>query len=101
MLSAPIHEAPTDSTFVCDCEWWMRHACEREPFYKEHKGKRYCVLHFPGKNKSQVFNEVIKRKFEVKDFDFSGVYFPDGLTICNSRFNEQVIFHRAKFGGPV
>ncbi len=29
----------------------MRSACAGELFYKSQKGKRYCVLHFPG-NKS-------------------------------------------------
>jgi len=59
----------------------MRSACAGEPFYKEHEGKRYCVLHFPGKEKSAGFKAAFQRKLENKDFDFGGVWFPDELFV--------------------
>ena len=67
----------------------MRSACAGEPFYKEHEGKYYCMLHFPGKEKSAGFKEAFQRKFENNDFDFGGVWFPDEL------------FFKLDFGGPV
>src|SRR5436189_3028170 len=62
-------------TIVCACEGWMRSACAGEPFYKEHEGNRYCVLHFPGKEKSADFEKALQRKLENEDFDFRGVWF--------------------------
>jgi hypothetical protein len=54
----------------------MRSACEGEPFYREHAGKRYCVLHFPSPAKTVKFLEVVRRKLANQDFDFRGVWFP-------------------------
>jgi hypothetical protein len=63
--------------FVCDCdEKWMRTACAGVGFYKEHEGKRYCVLHYPGKEKVEAFNAVLKKKLDAKDYNFRGVWFP-------------------------
>src|SRR5436309_13612799 len=86
-----------ESDFVCDCEWSMRSACAREPFYKEHEGKRYCVLHFPGKEKSTAFEKALQRKLENKDFDFRGVWFPDELWFAKSEFTTAATFRGATF----
>ena len=44
-------------TFVCGCDEQFRSACKGLPFYAEHKGERYCVLHFPGE-KEDDFQEA-------------------------------------------
>jgi len=75
----------------------MRSACEREPFYKQYEKQRYCVLHFPGKEKSTAFNEAFNRKREIKDFNFRGVWFPDELSFKNFRFEEKADFSSATF----
>src|SRR5438876_8012402 len=93
-------ESPTsepESSFVCDCEEWMRSACAGEPFYKDHEGKRYCVLHLPGKEKSADFQKALRRKLDTEDFDFRGVWFPNELPFSNFAFSEDVDFRGAIF----
>lgn len=93
-------DSPTsepDSAFVCDCNEWFRSACEGEHFYKEHEGKRYCVLHFPGKEKSTEFEAARKTKIENKDFDFVGAWFPDEVSFAEVDFTTEARFHFATF----
>lgn len=93
-------DSPTpepESAFVCDCQEQMRSACNGEPFYREQEGKRYCVLHFPGKEKSADFKQALERKLGTKDFDFRGVWFPDPLTLSNFHFDGDVDFSFATF----
>lgn len=85
----------TESDFVCDCEPDMRSACAGEPFYKEYEGKRYCVLHFPGEEKSADFESALQRKLDNRDFDFQGVWFPD-FVIFND-FGADANFRHATF----
>jgi hypothetical protein len=93
-------DSPTtepESTFVCDCDKWMRSACAEEPFYKEHEGKRYCVLHFPGKEKSAKFKQAVQKKLDHKDFNFRGVWFPDEVLFSEFKFSADVDFISATF----
>lgn len=85
------------SDFVCDCDESMRSACAEEPFYKEHEGKRYCVLHFPGKEKSADFATALQRKLDNKDFNFPGVWFPDPQSFLKFDFDGEVNFYFATF----
>jgi len=48
----------------------MRLACKGEPYYRARGGKRYCVLHYPSKEKAVEFKSALRRKLEAKDFDF-------------------------------
>ncbi len=97
MSSSSIPEAATDSAFACDWEKQAHSACARERFYKEHNGQRYCVLHLPATDKSAAFDIEIKRKLESKDFNFEGVWFPDGRWFSNLEIDEPVNFRRAIF----
>jgi hypothetical protein len=97
MSSSPTPEASVDSTFVCASEEWCREACVGEPFYGEHEDKWYCVLHFPGKEKSSAFAEALKRRLNAKNFDFRGVWFPDVAPFNKFHFSGEVIFSRAFF----
>src|SRR2546421_3738078 len=97
MSSSPLTEAPAATDFVCDCEWWMRSACKGLPFFKEHEGKRYCVLHYLSKDKVPAFNEVLKRKLDAHDFDFNGVWFPDDVDFSQIRFTTPTHFASATF----
>lgn len=93
-------DSPTsepESAFVCDCERWMRSACAGEPFYRELEDKRYCVLHFPGKEKSADFEQALQRKLENEDFDFRGVWFPDKPPFENFEFRTEADFSSATF----
>src|SRR6266404_5022986 len=87
----------TESAFVCACEKWMRKACAGEPFYEEHEGNRYCVLHFPGKEKSADFQKALQRKLDTEDFDFRGVWFPDELPLSKFDFRADADFRGAIF----
>jgi Pentapeptide repeats (9 copies) len=89
----PIAEPP----FVCQCGEWMRVACEGEPFYKEHKGKRFCVLHYPGKGKVAAFDVALQNKLEAKDFNFRGVWFPQAVNFNKFEFSATADFGYATF----
>ena len=93
----PTPAPASEPGFVCDCEEWMRSACKSEGFYKEHKGNRYCVLHYPGKEKSAAFSETFRRKLAATDFDFSGVWFPDPVDFSGFVFRAGAGFHSATF----
>jgi hypothetical protein len=95
MPDSPTSEPESD--FVCDCEEWMRTACTGEPFYKEHEGKRYCVLHFPGKEKSSIFRTILQKKRDKPDFNFRGVWFPDDVTSSEFDLSAGVDFRCAIF----
>src|SRR6267142_2803477 len=88
-----------ESPFVCDCG--MRPACNGEPFYKEHKGKQYCVLHYPDKDKIAAFQTAYRKKLDKKDFDFRGVWFPEEIALTNFVFDKDVDFSHATFSAAV
>jgi len=87
-----------ESDFVCHCkEEEMRSACSGEPFYKEHESKRYCVLHFPGKEKSADFQVALQRKLDAEDFNFSGVWFPREVSFSQMNITTDADFSWATF----
>jgi len=87
----------SESGFVCGCIEEARSACTGEPFYGEHGGKRYCVLHFPGKEKTVPFKEAFQAKLENKDFHFRGVWFPDEISFVGAELGGVVNFNGAQF----
>ncbi len=98
---------PQPEPFVCACESWMRDACIGEGFFREFQGKPFCVLHYPCGDKGVEFELARKRKFELRDFDFRGVWFsePFGLSGvfekgCNfqdATFCKGVSFNNVEF----
>jgi uncharacterized protein YjbI with pentapeptide repeats len=82
---------------VCECEDHMRSACHNEVFYKEYDGKRFCVLHYPGKDKSQEFRVALQRKLTNQDFDFRGVWFPYPFAGHKQTFSGAICFAEAHF----
>ncbi len=101
MATSVTSEIIADSGFVCDCEESMRSACAGGQFHGEHEGKRYCVLHFPGKEKSAYFKLVFERKIENKDFNFAGVWFPDALALGGFNFSATANFSNVTFSEAV
>src|SRR6266446_5147599 len=99
MPDSPTSERKPD--FVCAVEPWFQTACIGEAFYREFQGKRYCVLHFPGKDKSLDFEKALQRRLTAKNLNFRGVYFPDVLILSNSHFEGDVDFSRAIFESRV
>ncbi|OLE55845.1 MAG: hypothetical protein AUG51_01055 [Acidobacteria bacterium 13_1_20CM_3_53_8] len=97
MSSLPTPEPSINPTFVCESEEWCSEICVEEPYYGEYEGKRYCVLHFPSKEKAAAFAEALKRKLDAKEFDFRGVWFPDITPFNKFHFSGEVIFSRAFF----
>lgn len=97
MPDSPTPEAELD--FVCDCEWQFRSACAGESFYGEEQGKRYCVLHFPSQDKAVDFDAAVRRKFGDQDFNFRGVWFPDGFSFHRFTFTGEAHFYCATFSG--
>src|SRR6185436_7920534 len=95
------HAPKTESTFVCDCQPWMRVACGNEPRYKSYKGKNYCVLHYPGAEKSAVFETALQRRREATNSKFCGVWFPDVVSFSGITFDADVDFRNATFNASV
>lgn len=95
--AAPVEATPAKPVFVCDCGVSMRSACEGLSFYKEHERRRYCVLHYPGKDKSADFKAALAYKLNSKDFDFRGVWFPDEVSLSGFEFSAAADFRSATF----
>src|SRR5919205_47080 len=95
MPSPPSTKPP--AAFVCGCEEWMRPACKGLSFFKEKEGKRYCVLHYPGEEKSTAFRGILQRKLDAQDFKFHGVWFPDKAEFRNFTFKTDAYFFNTTF----
>ena len=89
----------SEPAFVCHVGANLRSACAGEPFYGELDGKRYCVLHFPGTNKSAEFQITFQEKLKRGDYDFRGVWFPNLLLFSTFTFGQEVNFGSAIFNG--
>jgi hypothetical protein len=85
------------AAFICARGEWALSACKALPFFKEHEGKRYCVLHYPGGEKVAAFNAALRRKFDARDFDLRGVFFPDDADFSDIPFDTPVDFTGATF----
>src|SRR5262245_1996658 len=84
---------------VCDCEEQYRSACASEIIFQEQEGPRYCVLHYPGKEKIEWFRSAMKKKIEAGDFDFRGVWFPEEVSFEGIQFSSNAAFSGAFFSG--
>jgi len=89
-----------NDSFECQCDERFRSACWDLGFYGEAEGKKYCVLHFPGKEKETdgSFREAVDEKLTTQRLDFSGVYFPS-VTLAGFEFEDEVDFTGATFSG--
>jgi len=99
MSSSP----PNGSNAVpsCGCGKHLRSACQDlSPDY-EYEGTQFCVLHYPSTEKSEAFNEVLKRKLESQDFNFRGVWFPESVAFVDKFFSKKVDFSGAFFNQVV
>lgn len=79
----------------------MRTACAGNSVYERVKGKAYCVLHFPQKKSQADFENAVQKKLDSKDYDFSGVYFPDSANFGGYRFEKKAIFVNCVFESDV
>ena len=95
MTTSRNHEATSE--FVCQYEGRGRSACAGEPFYKAHEGKRYCVLHFPGKGKRREFARALQGRIENGVFDFRGFWFPSEAQFSGFEFDVPVDFTDVTF----
>ena len=98
MSDSPISEF--ESGFVCDGATSMHSVCGGEASYK-HEGKQYCVLHLPSKDKSADFEKALQKKLNNRDFDFSGVWFPNEVSFVKFDFRERANFSNATFSADV
>jgi hypothetical protein len=86
--------------FVCDVDEDLRSACEGLGYFREHQGKAYCVLHYPGEKRAAKFEEAKQRKLLQKDYDFGGVVFPKGTSdFRETEFDATATFFDATFSG--
>jgi uncharacterized protein YjbI with pentapeptide repeats/flagellin-specific chaperone FliS len=93
----PKDDRAQDESFICDCDEWTRSACQSFPYYSEYEGKRYCVLHYPRKEKVDDFRVAFNKKLLDKDFNFQGVYFPEEVNFNSIEFNDAANFLEAIF----
>ena len=96
-MPEPVEETP----FLCQTKQQYRSACAGLPFFKETKGERYCVLHYPDADKWDAFSPALKAKLDAEDFDFGGVHFPRGLDLHEFVFSSRVNFRGAHIDGDV
>jgi hypothetical protein len=99
VVDFPEVEVESQPLFICDCDEWYRSAFAGLPFYQEHEGKRYCVLHHPGKEKADDFRIVFEEKKAKGDFDFKGVWFPEEINFKKAYFHSEASFISATFEG--
>lgn len=97
MTSSQSQTTHRNEVFVCEWDDAVRSACDEETFYKEQDGRRYCVLHFPSKDKNEDFQKALKRKLGERDFDFRGVWFPDDVSFRGFTFSKKTDFSDALF----
>jgi hypothetical protein len=65
----PTPEPTGERGFVCGCGDHLRSACDGI-VYKEYERQRYCVLHYPAREKSTDFKEALRKNLENNDFNF-------------------------------
>src|SRR5215217_5423212 len=67
-------------------------------FYRDHKGKPYCVLHLPSEDKNlDLFQQEVRNKLLSKKLNFAGVYFPSKANFRKDTFEEEANFSHAVF----
>ena len=86
-----------DEEFTCDVNRAYRTACAD---LSEYEGTGYCVLHFPGEEKREHFEQVKNSKLDQRDYDFGGTVFPEGTSDFRGReFDANTNFGGANFMG--
>jgi hypothetical protein len=91
-------ERPLSGGFVCECEPEFRSVCKGLTYFKEHRGKCYCVLHYPANDKVEPFNAAFQPKLADADFAFAGVWFPAPVNLAGFEFSADADFSFATFG---
>ena len=87
----------------CQCEWLQEEQCA-EPFYREHQGRRYCLLHYPNESKREDFENAFAKRLEESDGEYLnlvGVWFPDSVSFMGQRFTKLADFSYARFNSDV
>jgi len=75
----------------------IRQACAGEGFYKEKDGKLYCVLHYPGDEMAADFQTALHKKQSAQDYNFRGVWFPEGISFKEPHWGGNTDFRYASF----
>src|SRR5437879_3166690 len=90
-----------DPSVNSSCVQSMTRACVGEPFFREHEGKRYCVLHLPDTDKKEAFDVAIKKKLESQDLNFQEVWFPNKPRFAGTQIDKPMDFSYAVFNDGV
>src|SRR4030088_3338003 len=86
-----------EAPFTTQCVEGMSGACRGEAFFREHEGKRYCVLHLPDADKKEAFDSAVKKKLESQDFNYQEVWFPNKSRFGGIQIDKPVDFRNAVF----
>lgn len=103
--SAPTSNPP-ETEAICACRKEARPACAGDAIY-EHESKKYCVMHYPSKDKAKEFWNELEKKIDAEDYNFRGVYFPEGISFSGYKktneerfcFTKDANFDSATFNG--
>lgn len=82
---------------VIECKESMYKACDGEPIFGEYEGNHYCVLHFPDAEKNEAFAAAIKKKKKANDYNYRGVWFPNGKWFNDDHIQKVANFTSATF----
>jgi hypothetical protein len=59
------------------------------------------VLHYPGQEKRDDFQQAFQKKLDEKDFNFTGAWFPEGPSFSHFEFSQAVDFRSATFSAEM
>jgi len=85
----------------CEARSGYEEAC-REPYYRSHDGRGYCIFHYPVDDKKEEFREAIQEKIQRGSYDFFEYWFPDEFeNLKGASVDEVANFTGATFAHSV
>src|SRR5215831_14625282 len=92
------------SDFICSCSEQARSACQGLSYFRAMDSKPFCVLHYPGNDKLEAFEGVLRKKLDNSDFNFSEAWFPAKVNmqdydLSHPAFDHATFAAAANFAG--
>jgi uncharacterized protein YjbI with pentapeptide repeats len=101
-------EKKSQDRFLCYCgeypsqlKSWIRRVCFDSPFYKDLNGNRYCIFHYPGEEKRELFEIALEERIKQERFHFEGVWFPSEISFHAVPFQSNASFAYSTFSSEV
>lgn len=72
--------------------------CRNNPVvFKDERGNKYCVFHYPSNEKKEEFESVYYEKTQREDYIFLGTWFPIEIDFTDHQFENYADFSSAEF----